>query len=71
MAKDRFGRETVPCGTCGEPTSMLGTKRCDGCWEVEARLAGYLRVGGIVAALTLRRAIEEAGFKCETVDGFR
>ena len=28
----------VPCGLCGRPTSMLGTKRGDGCWELEMRI---------------------------------
>jgi hypothetical protein len=36
---------TVPCGTCGVPTRMTGTKRCDGCWEVETRLRDYLNTG--------------------------
>ncbi len=30
--------EMVPCGICTKPTRMLGTKRCDGCWELEQRL---------------------------------
>lgn len=29
---------TVPCGICGVPTRMLGTKRCDRCWELETRI---------------------------------
>lgn len=29
---------TVPCGLCGNPTRMLGTERCDGCWELEKRI---------------------------------
>jgi len=28
----------VPCGICGKPTLMTGTKRCDGCWEIEHRI---------------------------------
>lgn len=36
-------RPTIPCETCGDPTPMLGTKRCDGCWEVETRLLSYLK----------------------------
>lgn len=28
----------VSCGICGKPTRMLGTKRCDGCWELETRI---------------------------------
>jgi len=34
--------ETISCKTCGKPTEMLGTKLCDGCWEVESRLSSYL-----------------------------
>ena len=34
---------TVPCETCGTPTTYTGTKRCNNCWEVEGRLATYLR----------------------------
>lgn len=30
--------ETVPCGVCSEPTPMLGTKRCDRCYELELRI---------------------------------
>jgi hypothetical protein len=36
-------RETVPCKFCGDPTPMLGTKLCDGCWEVSRRLEEFLR----------------------------
>lgn len=30
--------EQVKCGLCGTMTSMLGTKRCDSCWELEGRI---------------------------------
>ncbi len=26
------------CELCGQMTSMLGTKRCDRCWELESRM---------------------------------
>ena len=29
---------TIPCELCGTPTPMLGTKRCDPCWELEGRI---------------------------------
>jgi hypothetical protein len=29
---------TTHCELCGKPTQMLGTKRCDGCWELESRI---------------------------------
>jgi ribosomal protein L37E len=41
--KSDFSSETVPCKRCGEPTSYLGTKLCNNCWEVEHRLDLYLR----------------------------
>jgi hypothetical protein len=31
-------RPRVPCGLCGTPTPMTGTKRCDACWELEHRV---------------------------------
>jgi hypothetical protein len=36
-------QETIPCRICGKPTRMLGTKLCDGCWEVEHRLEDFLK----------------------------
>ena len=33
-------RPRVPCKWCGTPTPMLGTKMCDGCWELEHRIIG-------------------------------
>jgi hypothetical protein len=36
-------RDTISCETCGQPTPMLGTKRCNNCWEVERRLGTYMR----------------------------
>ncbi len=34
--------KTIPCKTCDESTTFLGTKLCNGCWEVETRLRSYL-----------------------------
>lgn len=31
-------RETIPCDLCATPTPMLGTRRCDRCWELERRI---------------------------------
>jgi hypothetical protein len=47
----------APCVTCGRPYSVgpypikriLDDVRCDACWEVEQRLATYLRDGGAKA----------------------
>lgn len=33
----------VPCEICSKPTTFVGTKRCDNCWEVEHRLTEYLK----------------------------
>jgi len=30
--------EQIPCKWCGTKTSMLGTKECDGCWELRHRI---------------------------------
>jgi hypothetical protein len=37
---ERLGaaRSVIPCALCGRPTLMLGTKRCDRCWELEGRI---------------------------------
>ena len=51
----------VPCATCGMPTPQTHTKRCDGCWEVESRLAGYLRDGGDKAIRELVNALAASG----------
>lgn len=40
IGTDRFGRPLVPCGICGTPTAMSGTRRCDRCWELETRIRG-------------------------------
>jgi hypothetical protein len=37
-----YNPPTVPCETCGTPTTYTGTKRCNNCWEIEHRLPGYL-----------------------------
>jgi len=36
-------QSTIPCAICGTPTTYTGTKRCNNCWEVEHRLADYLK----------------------------
>jgi hypothetical protein len=42
---DRNQIKHVPCKTCSRPTSTIGTRLCDGCWEVEVRLRDYLNKG--------------------------
>ena len=55
----------IACETCGSPTRMHGTKRCDSCWTVESQLAVYLRGGGVNARVfvagALRAALQDAG----------
>ena len=29
---------TVPCKRCGRPTPMIGTRLCNGCWELQTRI---------------------------------
>ena len=55
---ERLGMKWVPCETCGDPTHMISTKRCDGCWEVEHRLRDYLKTtqGQAVVAKALVQA---------------
>jgi len=45
--------ETVVCDTCGTPTPMLSTKRCDACWEVEQRLPAYVKKSPKACAFVL------------------
>ena len=56
-----YDRPTCPCETCGRPTPMLGTKRCDGCWEVESRLLDYIRQGGVPAVAFVYETLGKAG----------
>jgi len=57
--------ECLPCPTCGRRSSYVirrpeGTisGRCNPCWEVECRLADYLRHGGDRAVSFVTRALE-------------
>jgi hypothetical protein len=65
----RFGsfrdRDLVACGTCGRPTEKTGTRRCDGCWEVEHRVRGYLADGGLAAAAFLVEVLFDAARRIE------
>lgn len=33
-----MSEKTIPCELCGKPTNMLGSRRCNGCWELEIRV---------------------------------
>lgn len=44
---------TVPCELCKDPTTMLGTKRCDRCWELETRIQANPQLARKILAKTL------------------
>lgn len=54
----RYPTALCACETCGRATPMLGTGRCDECWELEGRLASYLRHGGEKARAFVLGCIE-------------
>ena len=64
--------ETVACGLCSTPTTKLGTKRCDRCWELETRikadptLAARI-LGTALAGLPLHDRFEYAKLVCPEV----
>jgi hypothetical protein len=35
--------DNVPCKICGDLKGLSGTKLCNGCWEVTARLDDFLK----------------------------
>ncbi len=41
-------REYIPCQICGEPTTMLGTRLCNGCWEVMGRLLSFCQCANAI-----------------------
>ncbi len=52
--------KTVPCETCGRPTTFTGTKRCDLCWNVERNLVEYLESpGGLAVARELLPKLDD------------
>jgi len=46
----------MACETCNQPTRMSNAKLCDGCWEIESHLEGYLRRGGVKAIAFVEQA---------------
>jgi hypothetical protein len=42
LNNDLVNRTYIPCQICGEPTNFLGTKLCNGCWEITSRLRSFL-----------------------------
>lgn len=55
-------RMWVPCRICGNPTSMCGTKLCDGCYEIHSRLKSFLRCTNAIRFVqdTLKEVLNEA-----------
>ncbi len=45
----------IPCRLCGQPTHMLGTKLCDGCWELETRIHMHPELARKILATTKSR----------------
>lgn len=52
----------VPCGLCGKPTRMTGTKRCNSCWELEMRVEMHPDVAA--------KVLERLGYIVTNVKGF-
>jgi hypothetical protein len=59
-ANTRQGQATVPCGICGRPTPMRGTKRCDRCWELETRIEAAPEIAKLIL-----RGMENGGLSPE------
>jgi len=45
---DRKSKITVPCKWCGTPTSMIGTKECEACWELRFRIKHHIGLARIM-----------------------
>ena len=51
----------VHCGLCGEPTPMLGTRRCNRCWELERRVHADPALACKVFAAEILKIADSAG----------
>lgn len=51
---------TVPCMYCGTLTEMIGTQKCDNCWEVSTRIRN-------MPEIVVRRIIAEWEARLKTV----
>lgn len=48
---NRFGEEIITCIICNkEKTTMLGTKKCDICWELESRISSNFELAKKIIA---------------------
>ena len=67
--------DRVPCRLCSAPTRMLGTKLCDGCYELESRIKGNPELARkILSALTNGVLLADAkvmqGLVCDSNETF-
>jgi hypothetical protein len=63
-------RKTIPCMWCGEPTPMLGTKKCDKHWELQHRIESEpeMALRMLIPALLLPLVREAV---CDTIEETR
>lgn len=52
-----YQEPTIPCHVCGRPTKMLGTKKCDYCWNALGN------INAINADAVIKDAIETLGLE--------
>ena len=50
--------QTIPCMFCSDPTRMIGTAMCDGCYEVDKRIDNFVEAGGVRAFERLAEAVK-------------
>lgn len=43
MKTNREGNEVISCKICGEDTTMLGTRLCNPCWELDTGFRNLVR----------------------------
>lgn len=55
--------ETISCTMCGEPTTYLGTKLCNNCWELSSRISTFIEKNPEGARIWLNQQIVIAGHK--------
>lgn len=51
--------ETVKCKWCGKETFNLGTKECNGCWELRSRIEADMELASRILETLLKRKKEE------------
>lgn len=52
---EEIGTGTIPCARCNIPTRMLGTRRCDRCYELERRIQAQPGLAQIILNEILAR----------------